>query len=70
MGRATEPLIDPMAGGATIPIEAAGLAVGAAIGVRRSSVGHFPVFKGLPREAPDLFPGTLPRVLALDTDPE
>ena len=27
----TEPLVDPMAGGATIPIEAAGLAVGAAI---------------------------------------
>src|SRR5206468_1506369 len=27
----TEPLVDPMAGGGTIPIEAAGLAVGAAI---------------------------------------
>ncbi len=45
----TEPLVDPMAGGCTIPIEAAGLAVGAAIrkpldlpmtlshGVRRSA---------------------------------
>jgi 23S rRNA G2445 N2-methylase RlmL len=67
----TEPLVDPMAGGATIPIEAAGLAVGAAI--RRPSdlrLRQMATFKDLPHEAPDLFPGTVPRILALDADPE
>lgn len=65
----SEPLVDPMAGGATIPIEAAGLAVGAAI--RRPAdlpFRHLAVFDGLPSEAPDLFPGTVPRILALDVD--
>jgi 23S rRNA G2445 N2-methylase RlmL len=65
----SEPLIDPMTGGGTIPIEAAGLAVGAAI--RRPGdllTRHLPAFHGLPREAPDLFPGTTPRILALDND--
>src|SRR5437867_8727901 len=65
----TEPLVDPMAGGGTIPIEAAGLAVGAAI--RRPSdlpLTHLSAFQGLPREAPDLFTGTVPRILALDAD--
>lgn len=65
----TEPLVDPMAGSATIPIEAAGLAVGAAL--RHPSVlpfRFFPAFKGLPSETPDLFPGTVPRILALDVD--
>jgi 23S rRNA G2445 N2-methylase RlmL len=60
-----------MAGGATIPIEAAGLAAGAAI--RQPSDlphRHLAAFKDLPREAPDLFPGTLPQILALDADPE
>src|SRR5688572_16777346 len=67
----SEPLIDPMTGGGTIPIEAAGLAVGAAI--RKPGdllLSHLPVFKSLPREVPDLFPGTVPRILALDIDPE
>jgi putative N6-adenine-specific DNA methylase len=67
----TEPLVDPMAGGATIPIEAAGLAVGAAI--RRPSdlpLGHLAAFKDLPHEAPDLFPGTVPQIVALDVDPD
>src|SRR5688572_12193352 len=67
----TEPLVDPMAGGATIPIEAAGLASGAAI--RRPSdlpLRHLAAFKGLPHEAPDLFPGTVPQIAALDADPE
>jgi len=67
----TEPLVDPMAGGATIPIEAAGLAVGAAI--RRPSdlrLRHLTAFKDLPNEAPDLFPGTVPQIVALDVDPE
>ena len=65
----TEPLIDPMAGGATIPIEAAGLAVGAAI--RRPSdlpLHHLAAFKDLPEDAPDLFPGTVAKIVALDVD--
>src|SRR5260221_275485 len=67
----TEPLVDPMAGSATIPIEAAGLAVGAAI--RRPSdlpLRHLAAFKDLPHETPDLFPGTVPRIVALDVDQE
>src|SRR5436309_6452999 len=67
----TEPLVDPMAGGGTIPIEAAGLAVGAAI--RRPvdlPLGHLNAFEDLPIQSPDLFPGTVPRILALDVDPE
>ncbi|HXG55345.1 MAG TPA: hypothetical protein VNJ03_08205, partial [Vicinamibacterales bacterium] len=67
----TEPLVDPMAGGGTIPIEAAGLAVGAAI--RRPSdlpFRHLAAFEGLPHGAPDLFPGTVPRILALDAGQE
>ena len=64
-----EPLVDPMAGGGTIPIEAAGLAVGAAI--RRPAdlpFRHLRAFDGLPEQTPDLFPGTVPRILALDVD--
>ena len=67
----TEPLVDPMAGGATIAIEAAGLATGAAI--RRPSDlphRHLAAFRDLPRDAPDLFPGTVPRIVALDADPD
>jgi len=67
----SEPLVDPMAGGGTIPIEAAGLAVGAAI--RRPPdlpFRHLAAFKGLPNEAPDLFPGTVPQILALDIKEE
>ena len=67
----SEILVDPMAGGATISIEAAGLAVGAAI--RRPAdlpFRHLAAFDGLPVEAPDLFPGTIPRILALDIDAE
>ena len=65
----SEPLVDPMAGGGTIPIEAAGLAVGAAI--RRPAdllLGRLEPFKGLPKDVPDLFPGTTPKILALDVD--
>lgn len=65
----TEPLVDPMAGGGTIPIEAAGLAVGAAI---RSPLDlplqHLDAFQDVPIQTPDLFPGTLPQILALDLD--
>jgi len=67
----SEPLVDPMAGGATIAIEAAGLATGAAI--RRPSdlpQRHLAAFKDLPREVPDLFPGTVPQIVALDADPD
>jgi 23S rRNA G2445 N2-methylase RlmL len=67
----SEILVDPMAGGATIPIEAAGLAVGAAI--RRPidlPFRHLAAFRGLPATTPDLFPGTVPRILALDIDEE
>src|SRR5205085_4456029 len=66
----TEPLVDPMAGGCTIPIEAAGLAAGAAI--RRPMdlpLGHLTAFEDLPIQTPDLFPGTVPRILAFDVDP-
>ena len=66
-----EPLVDPMAGAGTIPIEAAGLAVGAAI--RRPAdlpFQHLSAFAGLPEETPDLFPGTVPQILALDLDEE
>ncbi len=66
-----EPLVDPMAGSGTIPIEAAGLAVGAAI--RRPAdlpFRHLAAFNGLPSATPDLFPGTVPRILALDIDEE
>ena len=67
----SEPLVDPMAGGGTIPIEAAGLAVGAAIRAPGDlPFRHLAAFAGLPEEAPDLFPGTVPRILALDIDAE
>jgi len=67
----TEPLVDPMAGGGTIPIEAAGLAVGAAIRKPKDlPIGRLTAFEDLPIQTPDLFPGTVPRILALDVDPE
>jgi 23S rRNA G2445 N2-methylase RlmL len=66
-----EPLVDPMAGGGTIPIEAAGLAVGRAIRQPPDlPFRHLRAFAGLPGAAPDLFPGTVPRILALDVDAE
>lgn len=67
----SEPLVDPMAGGGTIPIEAAGLAVGSAI--RKPielPLAHFAAFEDVPIQTPDLFQGTVPRILALDADPE
>jgi 23S rRNA G2445 N2-methylase RlmL len=65
----TEPLVDPMAGGGTIPIEAAGLAVGAAIRKPLDlPLRHLAAFEDLKIQTPDLFPGTLPRLLALDVD--
>ncbi len=67
----SEPLVDPMAGSGTIAIEAAGLAVGAAI--RRPAqlpFRHLAAFDGLPTETPDLFPGTVPRIVSLDIEQE
>ena len=65
----TEPLVDPMAGGGTIPIEAAGLAVGAAIRKPLDlPLRHLAAFEDLGIQTPDLFPGTVPRILALDVD--
>jgi putative N6-adenine-specific DNA methylase len=67
----SEPLVDPMAGSGTIPIEAAGLAVGGAIRLPAElPFRHLAAFSGLPTETPDLFPGTVPRILALDVDAE
>jgi len=65
----SEPLVDPMTGGGTIPIEAVGLAGGVAI--RRPEdlrLRRLSAFEQLPREVPDLFPGTIPRILAMDID--
>ena len=67
----SEPLVDPMAGAATIPIEAAGLATGAPIRQPRElPFRHLAAFDGLPVETCDLFPGTVPSILALDIDEE
>ena len=65
----TEPLVDPMAGSGTIPIEAAGLAVGAAIrSPKNLLLDQLDAFQDLPIQTPDLFPGTVPRILSLDVD--
>jgi putative N6-adenine-specific DNA methylase len=65
----TEPLVDPMAGGGTIAIEAAGLAVGAAIRKPLDlPLRHLAAFEDLGIQTPDLFTGTVPRILALDVD--
>jgi putative N6-adenine-specific DNA methylase len=65
----SEVLVDPMAGGGTIPIEAAGLAAGAAIRQPPDlPFRHLPAFEGLPNEAPHLFPGTIPQILSLDIE--
>jgi putative N6-adenine-specific DNA methylase len=67
----TEPLVDPMAGGGTIPIEAAGLAVGAAIRKPLDlPLRHLAAFEDLGIQTPNLFPGTVPRILAADIDQE
>ena len=65
----SEPLIDPMAGGGSIPIEAAHLATGHA--VRKPLwllIARHPIFDGLPAETPDLFAGTQPRILCGDRE--
>lgn len=65
----SEVLVDPMAGGGTIPIEAAGLAAGAAIRHPPDlPFRQLPAFAGLPSVAPDLFPGTIAHILSLDVD--
>jgi putative N6-adenine-specific DNA methylase len=67
----TEPLVDPMAGGGTIAIEAAGLAVGAAIRKPLDlPLRHLTAFEDLGIQTPDFFPGTVPRILSFDVDTE
>lgn len=64
-----EPLIDPTAGSGTIAVEAALLARGFA--VRKPTelpALRAPVFAGLPKEAPPLYPDTRPFILASDID--
>jgi putative N6-adenine-specific DNA methylase len=63
----SEPLVDPMAGGGTIVVEAAHLAVGHRVR-RPDELPRIAAFDGLPREAPDLFTGTVPQILASDED--
>jgi putative N6-adenine-specific DNA methylase len=64
-----EPLVDPMAGSGTIAVEAALLARGFA--VRKPTdlpAMRWPVFAGLPVEAPPLYSDTRPYILASDVD--
>lgn len=66
-----EPLVDPTAGSGTIAVEAALLARGFA--VRKPAelpALRSPVFKGLPPQAPPLYPDTRPYILASDIDEE
>lgn len=63
-----EALVDPMAGAGTLPLEAAFSAVGAPIWPRGvvPPVGGVPPFRSLDPDAPDLFPGTPPRIAAIE----
>jgi putative N6-adenine-specific DNA methylase len=66
-----EPLVDPMAGSGTIPVEAALLARG--IAVRKPDdlpALRLPVFEGLPAQSPPLYGDTRPFILASDIDEE
>ena len=65
----TEPLVDVMTGGGTLAIEAAHLAVGHRVRQSRELPHRLlRAFAGLPEETPDLFAGTVPRILASDAD--
>jgi putative N6-adenine-specific DNA methylase len=65
----SEPLVDLMTGGGTIAVEAAHLAVGRAVRLPAElPFRRLAAFDGLPTEAPDLFPGTVPRIVAADAD--
>ena len=65
----TELLVDPMTGGATLPIEAAGLARGVAVRApSKLPLARLAAFQDLPHEAPPLFGDTVPRILACDRD--
>ena len=65
----TEVLVDPMAGGGTIPIEAAHLATGDPVRQPKDvALTRLPVGVGLPSEAVPLFPGTVARILCSDVD--
>ena len=67
----TQPLVDPLAGSGTIPIEAALLARG--ISVRKPEdlpAFRLAAFEGFPEQAPPLYPDTRPFILASDVDQE
>lgn len=67
----TEVLVDPMAGGGTIPLEAAALGRGIAVRQPRElGALSLPSFEGFPPEAPPLFPDTVPRIVAADISAE
>lgn len=61
----TEVLVDPMTGGGTIAVEAAHLAVGHPVR-RADELPRVGAFADMPRETQDIFPGTVPRILACD----
>jgi putative N6-adenine-specific DNA methylase len=64
-----DPLVDPMAGSGTIPVEGALLARGVAVR-KPDALPAMPVFDGFPKEAPPLYPDTRPFILASDVDEE
>ena len=67
----TEPLVDPMAGSATIAIRApASQPAPPFVAPRISRSAISPRSRILPPDAPDLFPGTVPQIVALDADPD
>ena len=66
-----EPLVDPLAGSGTIPVEAALFARGVA--VRKPDelpAFRLKAFEGLPDQSPPLYPDTRPFILASDADEE
>ena len=68
MGRPYEPLVDPMAGGGTIPIEAAGLAVGRPFEDRWIFPCRVSSVRRSPNPKHPISFRHVPRILALDVD--
>lgn len=67
----SELLVDAMTGGGTLAVEAAHLAVGHPVREPRElPFQMLRAFEGMPRGVSDLFPGTEPRILAADADPQ
>ncbi|MEM7244600.1 MAG: hypothetical protein AAF533_04615 [Acidobacteriota bacterium] len=65
----SEIFVDPMAGGGTIPMEAAHLAFATAVRTPAQLTWPASLLKGLPEHAPPLFPDSDPRILSLDVEP-